>query len=67
MQLKLFVMHLLIGVMIVSLIFFSQVVFTAAVAVVADEEQTDIIDLEEDEDIKQELGPSETKILRRMI
>ena len=60
-------MHLLIGVMIVSLIFFSQVVFTAAVAVVADEEQTDIIDLEEDEDIKQELGPSETKILRRMI
>jgi hypothetical protein len=42
MQLKLFVMHLQIEVMIVSSTFFSQVVFTAAVAVVADEEQTDI-------------------------
>jgi hypothetical protein len=60
MQLKLFVMHLPIGVMIVSLIFVSQVVFSAAVAVVADEEQTDIIELEEYEGIKQELGPSET-------
>ena len=58
MQLKVFVTHLQLGLMIVSLTFIGQV-FRAAV-VVADEEQTDIIELE-DEDIKQELGPSETE------
>jgi hypothetical protein len=55
MQLKLFVIHLPVGVIIVSLIFFGQVLTAAPAA----EEQTDI-ELE-DKDTKQELGPSETK------
>ena len=46
-------MHLPMEVMIVSLIFFSQVVFTA-------EAVADVIEFEGDEDIKQKLGPSET-------
>jgi hypothetical protein len=55
MQPKLFVIHLLpVGVMILSLIIFSQIL-TAAAA-----EQTDI-ELKEDKDIKQELGLSKTK------
>jgi hypothetical protein len=55
MQLKLFVIHLPVGVIIVSLIFLGQVLTPAPAA----EEQTDI-ELE-DKDTKQELGTSETK------
>jgi hypothetical protein len=55
MQLKLFAIHLPIGVMIVSLILFSQILTAAAAGA---EEQTDI-ELE-NEDTKEQLGASET-------
>ena len=55
MQLKLFAIHLPIGVMIVSLILFSQILTAAAAGA---EEQTDI-ELE-NEDTKEQLGTSET-------
>jgi hypothetical protein len=58
MQIKLFVIHLPIGVIIVSLIFLGQVLTPAPAA----EEQTDI-ELE-DKDTKQELGTSETKPMK---
>jgi hypothetical protein len=57
MQLKLLVIHLPVGVIIVSLIFLGQVLTPAPAA----EEQTDI-ELE-DKDTKQELEPSETEVI----
>jgi hypothetical protein len=54
MQLKLFVIHIPVGLMIMSLLLFNQVLIQAAAA-----EQTDI-DLK-DKALKQELGSSETK------
>ena len=60
MQLKLFVIHLLAGVMILSLIFFNQVLtlLSTPTKVAAAE----LIDIElKDKDIKQGLGTSETK------
>ena len=55
MQLKLFAIYLPVGVMIVSLILFSQVSTAAASAELMDKED------DEDKAIKQELGTSETK------
>jgi hypothetical protein len=56
---KPFLIHLLpIGIIILSLIIFSQILTQAAAA--AAEEQSDI-ELKEDKAIKQELGTSETK------
>jgi hypothetical protein len=54
MQLKLFAIYLPVGVMIVSLILFSQVSTAAASAELMDKED------DEDKAIKQELGTSET-------
>jgi hypothetical protein len=58
---KPFLIHLLpIGIIILSLIIFSQILTQAAAAAAAAEEQSDI-ELKEDKAIKQELGSSKTK------
>ena len=59
MQLKPFVIHLLVGVMIVSLILFSEVI---TLTIAAANTATEMRDLEvEHKDIKQELEPMETE------
>jgi hypothetical protein len=63
MQLKLFVIHLLAGVMILSLIFFNHVLTSlSTTTITTTAAPAELVDIElKDKDIKQGLGTSETK------